>query len=80
MAASGSSERPYGWGWALTLTHELAILGRPDARAGPRRWSRWPPALTGTSCDWLPKATYSVRVGCTPTARSACPQRSPMLG
>jgi hypothetical protein len=40
-------ERPYGWGWLLTLTHELETWDDPDAKRWTRRWSRspisWPP-------------------------------------
>ena len=34
MATSGSSQRPYGWGWALTLAHELASWDDPDSQPG----------------------------------------------
>src|SRR5579875_929464 len=30
-----SSQRPYGWGWGLTLAHELATFDDPDAQ----RWA-----------------------------------------
>ena len=56
-------ERPYGWGWALTLADELA--GWEDADA-----TRWLANLTPLAdvlrerlIEWLPKATYPVRMG-----------------
>lgn len=64
----GRSERPYGWGWALTLAHEVALLAsadRGDEEAG--RWSAalspLADAITGCFLAWLPKATYPVRYG-----------------
>jgi hypothetical protein len=64
----GRFERPYGWGWALTLAAEVAALaaGR-GGLAAARRWSSalepLAAALVGCFLDWLPKATYSVRYG-----------------
>lgn len=56
-------ERPYGWGWFLTLAHELATWDDPDAR-------RWYAAIEPLATffeesliAWLPKLTYSVRTG-----------------
>jgi hypothetical protein len=75
----GFSERPYGWGWALTLVHEVGLLARELAGGQPegsvhaalgesaQRWrAALEPlgaALTGCFLDWLPKATYPVRYG-----------------
>jgi Protein of unknown function (DUF2891) len=59
----GRHERPYGWGWALALVHEIASLDDPQA-------ARWLTAITPLAdvlvkgfLDWLPKATYPVRHG-----------------
>ncbi|RVT96938.1 DUF2891 domain-containing protein [Rhodovarius crocodyli] len=53
-------KRPYGWAWALKLATELAAL--PD-----RRWSvaltPFAGAFTRRFRDFLPIATYPVRVG-----------------
>jgi len=56
-------ERPYGWGWALTLPHELTHWEAEPA-------SRWLEAIgpladviTESFLAWLPKATYPIRVG-----------------
>ena len=53
-------KRPYGWGWLLKLAHELSLLGEP----------RWAQALAPLAAifarrfrDFLPRATYPVRVG-----------------
>jgi hypothetical protein len=58
-----SLERPYGWGWLLTLHHELATWDDPDAQ-------RWASAVAPLAAllathleEWLPKLTYPQRVG-----------------
>jgi hypothetical protein len=58
-----SLERPYGWGWLLTLQHELETWQDPDGQ-------RWAAAvrpladhLSGMLVAWLPKMTYPQRVG-----------------
>jgi hypothetical protein len=63
MATSGTSERPYGWGWALTLAHELATWDDPDARRWTAAMRPLAAVLTGNFLRWLPKATYPVRSG-----------------
>lgn len=56
-------ERPYGWGWLLTLAHELATFDD----AGARRWAASIAPLARVIRDrflaWLPKATYPQRTG-----------------
>lgn len=56
-------ERPYGWGWALTLAHELTLWD--DPLSGVWRTALQPLAetLTDLYLRWLPKATYPIRVG-----------------
>jgi len=55
--------RPYGWGWALTLAHELDAWDDPDAR----RWTAYLKPLTEAIVEalleWLPKSTYPSRRG-----------------
>jgi hypothetical protein len=55
--------RPYGWGWALTLAHELDVWDDPDAR----RWLAYLEPLTEAIVEallkWLPKSTYPSRRG-----------------
>jgi hypothetical protein len=55
--------RPYGWGWALTLAHELTSWDDPQA-------ARWAAAirplaevLAARFADWLPTAAFPVRHG-----------------
>jgi hypothetical protein len=63
--------RPYGWGWALTLVHEVSELATRAAGselgAAAGRWQAalGPLADVVTDCylKWLPKATYPVRYG-----------------
>jgi hypothetical protein len=64
MRAEGGFERPYGWGWALALAHELATW--PGDQDAPRWAAAMEPlseALTENFLGWLPKATYPVRTG-----------------
>lgn len=58
-----SFKRPYGWGWALMLEHEVSTWEDRDAQ-------RWAAALEPLAriiearyLDWLPKATYPQRDG-----------------
>src|SRR5262245_52349537 len=56
-------ERPYGWGWALMLAHELSSWDDPDSM----RWSAAVQPLAAAVADgftrWLPKASYPSRDG-----------------
>lgn len=61
-----SLERPYGWGWLLTLSHELETWADADA-------TRWASAvrpladlLASNMASWLPKLTYPQRTGVHP--------------
>ena len=59
----GGFERPYGWAWLLMLGAELARHTTPEGR----RWSQALQPLVDAFVqrfrDFLPKATYPVRVG-----------------
>ncbi len=59
----GGFERPYGWAWLLMLGGELARHTTPDGR----RWSEALGPLVAEFVqrfhDFLPRATYPVRVG-----------------
>lgn len=59
----GPKQRPYGWGWALLLAHEVATWDDPDAR----RWAAHLAPLAETVASnflrWFPRATYPVRYG-----------------
>jgi DUF2891 family protein len=56
-------ERPYGWAWLLMLSAELS---RHSSEAG-KRWSRTLSPLTDAFVilfsNFIPKATYPIRVG-----------------
>ena len=56
-------ERPYGWAWLLMLSAELNRHGTDDSK----RWSKALKPLADEFVrrflDFLPKATYSTRVG-----------------
>ncbi|HME68206.1 MAG TPA: DUF2891 domain-containing protein [Streptosporangiaceae bacterium] len=61
---SGTGLRHYGWGWALTLMHELATWSDDnDARRWAAAMEPLAAALTANFLGWLPKATYPIRVG-----------------
>src|SRR5687767_12808562 len=59
-------ERPYGWGWLLTLAHELAIWDDPDARRWADAVQPLAGVLTANLIDWLPRLTYPQRTGLHP--------------
>ena len=59
-------ERPYGWGWLLTLSHELATWEDPDGRRWAGSLEPLANLLSGNLIGWLPKLTYPQRVGVHP--------------
>jgi DUF2891 family protein len=63
MLARRSFERPYGWGWALTLAHELTVWDHELAGKWATALRPLANAITELFLEWLPKATYPVRVG-----------------
>ena len=63
MLMRRSFERPYGWGWALTFIHELAVCEHERAEKWLRVCRPLADAITELMLTWLPKATYPVRVG-----------------
>lgn len=62
-ADTGVYERPYGWGWALQLTAELARWDDPDARRWAAALAPLDRALGSAFLAWLPSLTYPVRHG-----------------
>ena len=60
-----NSQRPYGWGWALALAHELSELDSPEWTDAYRPLAD---AVVANFLDWLPKATYPVRYGVHPNS------------
>jgi hypothetical protein len=61
-------ERPYGWGWALMLAHELSEWDDPDARRWAAATRPLADVLRGRLVEWLPKATYPIRAGTHPNS------------
>ncbi len=56
-------ERPYGWGWALTFVHELTLWENDAAVRWLAAARPLADVITELFLEWLPKATYPVRVG-----------------
>jgi hypothetical protein len=65
---TGAGQRPYGWGWALSLVHETSAWDDPDARRWSAAMAPFAEALTERFLRWLPKATYPVRHGLHPNS------------
>ena len=59
----GGGSRPYGWSWALTLTHELATWDDPDSRRWAAHLRPLADMFTAKFVAWLPNATYPIRQG-----------------
>jgi hypothetical protein len=55
--------RPYGWGWALALHHEIMTWDDPDAHRWSANLAPLLAAVTEAFVRWLPKQTYPVRSG-----------------
>ncbi len=60
---TGVYERPYGWGWALQLTAELARWDDPDARRWAAALAPLDRAVESAFLAWLPTLTHPVRHG-----------------
>lgn len=61
-------ERPYGWGWALMLAHEVdALAGEPADDPDAARWSAnlrpLADVLVARYLEYLPLVTYPTRYG-----------------
>ncbi|MGS0742650.1 DUF2891 domain-containing protein, partial [Glaciimonas sp. GG7] len=56
-------ERPYGWGWLLALQSALVKLDSLEGQRWARTLSPLADAFVALFVDFLPKATYPVRVG-----------------
>jgi hypothetical protein len=63
MLARRSFERPYGWGWALTLAHELTLWEHELTGRWLTTLHPLADAITELILEWIPKATYPIRVG-----------------
>jgi hypothetical protein len=60
---NGGLARPYGWGWALTLLHELATWDDEDGQRWAANAAPFGAAVAAAFTRWLPKATYPIRRG-----------------
>ena len=58
-----SFERPYGWGWLLTLAAELHDWDDPDGRTWFAAIKPLSDHLANQFVAWLPKQTYPIRSG-----------------
>jgi hypothetical protein len=56
-------ERPYGWAWLLALGAQLERLSLPQAARWTKTFAPLVDAFVARFEDFLPKATYPVRVG-----------------
>ena len=70
-------ERPYGWGWYLTLHQELAGWDDPDGRAWAEATEPLALHLRAALIEWLPKLTYPVRCGFHPNTAFALARSLP---
>jgi Protein of unknown function (DUF2891) len=66
FAATPGFERPYGWGWALTLHEELASW--PEGSAWAAALQPLADHLLDALARWLPTARYPVRHGVHPNS------------
>lgn len=58
-----SMERPYGWGWLLTLQHELLTWDDADARRWAAAVAPLADTLAANLAAWWPATTYPQRTG-----------------
>lgn len=56
-------ERPYGWGWALRLVHELSGWDDADGRRWRASIEPLATAIRARFVEWLPRQTYPLRIG-----------------
>lgn len=56
-------ERPYGWAWALELCAELQLHQSEEGRRWAAQLAPLGDVFARRFCEFLPKATYSIRGG-----------------
>ena len=59
----GTFERPYGWAWLLMLAAELNRHGTENGRRWSERLKPLADVFAARFLDFLPRATYPIRVG-----------------
>ena len=62
-SSRGTFERPYGWAWLLMLAAELHRHDSAEAQAWSLALRPLADAFVGQFQDFLPRATYPIRVG-----------------
>jgi hypothetical protein len=67
----GNFERPYGWGWYLTLAAEAARLDGPRGSHWAELLRPLAETLESKFLHWLPKLTYPQRMGMHPNTAFA---------
>lgn len=65
---NAAGQRPYGWGWALTLAHEVGLLGDADATSWAANLAPLAEAIRRNFLTWLAKSPYPVRYGVHPNS------------
>jgi len=56
-------ERPYGWAWFLRLVQQLNAMTLPQAAGWAKTLAPMTQFFEQAFCEFLPKATYPLRVG-----------------
>lgn len=69
--AHRSLERPYGWGWYLSLAAEMSAWTDPDARARADRLRPLADDFDGRLREWLPLLAHPQRCGLHPNTAFA---------
>jgi hypothetical protein len=63
VSPDGRQERPYGWGWALTLVHEAAAWDDPYGRKWASALAPLGDKISDLYLDWMATAAYPIRYG-----------------
>ncbi|HEY3599992.1 MAG TPA: DUF2891 domain-containing protein [Paraburkholderia sp.] len=63
LAHNRGFERPYGWAWLLALAAQIESLNLPQAARWTKTIAPLADAFAGRFEEFLPKATYPLRVG-----------------
>ncbi len=77
VSPDGLAERPYGWGWALALMHEIATWEDPSGRKWAAAMAPLAAKLESLFLEWLPRATYPIRYGVHPNSAFALSRALP---